>query len=63
MHYGKSCSPERGTRTVFDPSLLAIDKEENFSFMPGSARGGSENDPHPVLAIGIETAPLRIVTA
>ncbi|WP_027664960.1 hypothetical protein [Rhizobium leguminosarum] len=44
-------------RRVFDPSLLAIDKEENFSFMPGRARGGRENDPYPVLAIGIETAP------
>jgi len=44
-------------RRVFEPSLLAIDKEEYFSFMPGGACGGRENDPYPVLAIGIETAP------
>ncbi|MBY5337139.1 hypothetical protein HFO99_25050 [Rhizobium leguminosarum] len=45
------------TTPLFEPSLLAIDKEENFSFMPGGARGGRENDHYPVLTIGIETAP------
>ncbi|WP_125461460.1 MULTISPECIES: hypothetical protein [unclassified Rhizobium] len=50
-------------RRVFEPSSLAIDKEEKFSFMPGVARGGRETDPYPVLAIGVETAPWRVFAA